>query len=77
MGSEMCIRDRYIREHRVGWARMDPDRVSKMYQNGDINEMDAVRKYAVILDWGSGEVMHNSTRQFRESFEKRSVAHWT
>ena len=66
----------HIREHRVGWARMDPDGVSQMYQKGEINEMDAVRKYAVILDWGSGELMQNSTRQFRESFEKRSVAHW-
>ena len=39
--------------------------------------MDAVRKYAVILDWGSGELMSKSTEQFRESFEKRSVSHWT
>lgn len=67
----------YIRENRVGWARMDPEIVSRMYQKGEIDEMDAVRKYAVILDWGTGELMPNSTKQFRESFEKRSVAHWT
>lgn len=67
----------HIRKNRVDWARMDPAKVSQMYQNGEINEMDAVRKYAVILDWGTGELMPKSTAQFRESFEKRSVAHWT
>ncbi len=67
----------HIRENRVGWARMDPEKVSQMYRDGEINEMDAVRKYAVILDWGTGELMPKSTAQFRESFEKRSVAHWS
>ncbi|MDM7968170.1 MAG: hydantoinase B/oxoprolinase family protein [Paracoccaceae bacterium] len=66
----------HIRANRVGWARMDPEIVSDMYRKGEIDEMDAVRKYAVILDWGTGELMPTSTRQFRESFEKRSVAHW-
>ncbi|MEO9632744.1 MAG: hydantoinase B/oxoprolinase family protein [Sulfitobacter sp.] len=66
-----------IRANRVDWARMDPEKVAKMYQDGEINEMDAVRRYAVILDWGTGELMPKSTGQFRESFEKRSVAHWT
>ena len=65
-----------IRANRVGWARMDPEKVSHMYKDGKINEMDAVRRYAVILDWGSGELLPNSTVQFRESFERRSVAHW-
>ena len=67
----------HIRANRVSWARMDPVTVSEMYKNGEINELDAVRRYAVILDWGTGELMPKSTRQFRESFEKRSVAHWT
>lgn len=67
----------HIRANRVGWARMDPEEVSQMYRKGKINEMDAVRKYAVILDWGTGELMPKSTAQFRESFEKRSVSHWS
>jgi N-methylhydantoinase B len=66
----------HIRENRVAWARMDPEEVSRMYRDGEINEMDAVRRYAVILDWGSGELMPKSTQQFRESFERRSIAHW-
>ncbi|MBO6815826.1 MAG: hydantoinase B/oxoprolinase family protein [Rhizobiaceae bacterium] len=67
----------HIRENRVEWARMDPDKVSQMYKDGEIDDMDAVRRYAVILDWGTGELMPKSTSQFRESFESRSVAHWS
>ncbi|TNJ46840.1 hydantoinase B/oxoprolinase family protein [Phaeobacter sp. B1627] len=67
----------HIRANRVAWARMDPEDVSRMYRDGEIDEMDAVRQYAVILDWGSGALMPRSTQQFRESFERRSVAHWT
>ncbi|MEX3314177.1 hydantoinase B/oxoprolinase family protein [Sulfitobacter sp. PS-8MA] len=66
-----------IRANRADWARMAPEKVAQMYQNGEIDEMDAVRRYAVILDWGTGELMPKSTAQFRESFEKRSLAHWT
>jgi N-methylhydantoinase B len=65
-----------IRANRVNWARMDPMTVSQMFRDGLVNEMDAVRQYAVILDWGSGELMPKSTEQFRQSFERRSVAHW-
>lgn len=67
----------HIRANRADWARMAPEKVAQMYQNGEIDEMDAVRRYAVILDWGTGELMPKSTAQFRESFEKRSLAHWT
>ena len=65
-----------IRANRVAWARMDPEKVAQMFKDGQINEMDAVRRYAVILDWGTGDLMPKSTEQFRESFERRSVAHW-
>ncbi len=65
-----------IRAHRKEWARSDPAKAAALYKTGEINAMDAVRRYAVILDWESGDVLENSTRQFRESFERRSVAHW-
>jgi len=66
-----------IRANRVGWARTDPEKVSQMFKDGKINQLDAVRQYAVILDWGTGALMPKSTAQFRETFERRSVAHWT
>ena len=66
----------YIREHRIEWARMDPSKVSDMYKKGEINQMDAVRRYATILDWDNGDLLKISTEQFRESFEKRSLSCW-
>jgi N-methylhydantoinase B len=33
-----------------------------------------IRQHAVILDWGTGTLLPESTRQFREVFERRSVA---
>ncbi len=65
-----------IRANRKDWARMDPHAVSARYKAGEIDSLDAVRRFAVILDWESGEVLEKTTAQFRESFEKRSVAHW-
>jgi len=35
-----------------------------------------IRQHAVILDWGTGALLPESTRQFREVFERRSVAMW-
>lgn len=65
-----------IRADRVGWARMDPAKVSELYRKGEIDALDAVRRYAVILDWETGELLPKTTEQFREMYEKRTVAHW-
>jgi N-methylhydantoinase B len=65
-----------IRANRRDWARMDPAEVSRRYKAGEIDALDAVRRYAVILEWETGEVLPNTTAQFRESFEKRTLAHW-
>jgi N-methylhydantoinase B len=66
-----------IRAIRKDRARIDPEEAARMYRRGEINAMDAVRHYAVILDWETGEVLPKTTAQFRESYEKRSVAHWS
>jgi N-methylhydantoinase B len=50
--------------------------VAAKYRAGELDALDAVRRYAVILDWGSGELMANSTVQFREQFRIRSLGHW-
>lgn len=65
-----------IRAERLHWARMDPQQVSDLYKSGKINALDAVRRYAVILEWETGELLPRTTAQFRETFERRSVAHW-
>jgi N-methylhydantoinase B len=47
-----------------------------MYKAGQIDALDVVRRYAAILDWGTGEPLPESTRQFRGMFRKRSAAPW-
>lgn len=65
-----------IRAERVNWARMNPEEVAALYKAGEIDMLDAVRRYAVILEWETGELLPKTTAQFRETFERRSVAHW-
>lgn len=66
-----------IRASRHGWARSNPAEVSALYKAGRIDALDALRRYAVILDWESGAVLEKTTAQFRESFEQRTVTHWS
>ncbi|SIS99492.1 hydantoinase B/oxoprolinase family protein [Paracoccus saliphilus] len=65
-----------IRAKRKDWARMPPEEVAALYREGEINSLDAVRRYATILDWETGELLEKTTQQFRESFERRTVSHW-
>lgn len=65
-----------IRAKRKHWARQDPQSVSRLYQTGEIGMLDVVRRHAVILEWGSGEVLTKTTSQYREMFEKRTVSYW-
>jgi N-methylhydantoinase B len=72
--TEVCRAE--IRATRKERARMDPEVVAGKYRAGEIDSLDAVRHYAVILDWETGEVLPKTTAQFRESYEKRTLAHW-
>jgi N-methylhydantoinase B len=65
-----------IRRERVANVRLDPEIVAQRYRSGALDVLDVIRQHAVILDWGSGALLPESTRQFREVFERRSVANW-
>ena len=65
-----------IRAARRGWLQEDPEAVAARYRAGEIDQLDAVRRYAVVLDWGSGALCPISTAQFREMVQRRSAAHW-
>lgn len=65
-----------IRERRLDWLETPAEEVAASYRAGSIDVMDAVRRYGVILEWGSGALLPNSTAQFREMFHKRSAATW-
>ena len=66
-----------IRAARLDWFKKPPEDVAEDYRNGKIDMLDAVRRHAVILDWETGELLPNSTAQFREMFERRTVAAWS
>lgn len=65
-----------IRAKRKDWARMPGQEVAALYARGEIDSLDAVRRFATILDWETGELLEKTTQQFRESFERRTVSHW-
>lgn len=65
-----------IRAERTGWLETAPEEVAAMFREGRINALDAVRRYAVILDWDKGTLLPKSTEQFREMFHKRTASCW-
>lgn len=65
-----------IRAERTGWLETAPEEVAAMFREGRINAFDAVRRYAVILDWDKGTLLPKSTEQFREMFHRRTASCW-
>jgi N-methylhydantoinase B len=65
-----------IRANRTAWAHEDPQLVAERYRKGEIDMLDCVRRHAVILEWGTGELLVKTTTQYRDIFETRTVAYW-
>ena len=61
---------------RESWIEEDPESVARRYRAGELDEFDLVRRYGVIVDWGTGELLPKTTAQFRTMMRKRSAAHW-
>ena len=64
------------REERLGRLEEDPDSVAERYRAGELDVLDLVRHYGVILDWDSGEVFPMTTGQFRAMLRRRMTPHW-
>ena len=64
------------RAARAGRLDEDPEDVAKRFRDGDLDVLDLVRHYGVILDWGSGEVLPRTTEQYRELLKRRSMRAW-
>ncbi|WKD60365.1 Acetophenone carboxylase delta subunit [Corynebacterium ciconiae DSM 44920] len=54
----------------------DAESVAERYRQGELDQLDLVRHYGVILDWGSSELLPRTTEQFREQLRRRSVSKW-
>lgn len=66
----------YIRQNRKQWLKMDPELVVNLYKNHEIDKLDVIRKFGVIIDYSTEELLPKSTHQFREMMKKRSMAYW-
>jgi len=65
-----------IRAERRGWLEEDPASVAERYRSGELDVLDLVRRYGVILDWDTGELFPKTTDQFRGMLQRRMVPHW-
>jgi N-methylhydantoinase B len=69
-------RDRTAAE-RLGRLEEEPESVAERYRAGELDVLDLVRHYGVILDWGTGELLPKTTQQFRAMLGRRMVPHWS
>ena len=65
-----------IRGERLGWLEADAEEVAGRYRRGELDVLDLVRQYAVIVDWGTGELFPHTTEQFRAMVRRRAASHW-
>ena len=68
-------RDR-IRSLREAWLDDEPEAVAARYRNGELDALDLVRQYGVILAWGTGELLPKTTRTFRAMLRRRAASGW-
>lgn len=67
---------RDIASKRLSWLAEDAAAVSAKYISGEIDMLDVIRRHGVILDWGTGELYPETTREHRTLMERRSSSHW-
>ena len=65
-----------IRAERVNWLSEDAEEIAGRYRSGELDVMDLVRQYGVIVDWGTGELLPRTTQGFRDMLGRRAAAHW-
>jgi N-methylhydantoinase B len=74
---DATVRERAaIAQARRGWLEEDPEQVAARFRAGEIDVMDALRRYGVILNWGTGELYPKTTADFRAAMKRRSAAFW-
>ncbi len=69
------LRDQ-LRVTRKEQLAADPEEVAQRFRAGELDTLDLIRQYGVILDWSNGELLPRTTEQFREQLQRRSAQHW-
>jgi N-methylhydantoinase B len=67
----------HIRATRHEWLAADPEAVVARYRDGDLDQLDLIRRYGIILDWATDELLPETTAQFREMLQERAASHWS
>lgn len=65
-----------IRSEREGWLSADAEDIARRYRDGELDVLDLVRQYGVIVDWGTGKLLPRTTEMFRAMLRRRAAAHW-
>jgi N-methylhydantoinase B len=65
------------RATRAGKLEEDPQAVAERFRAGELDTLDLVRHYGVILDWGTAELLPRTTEQYREMLRRRASACWS
>jgi len=60
-----------IRRERDAWLATDPEAVAARLRAGEIGPLEAIRRYGVICDWGTGRLLPRTTAQFRAALARR------
>ncbi len=66
-----------VAAHRRAWLDEDPEKIAARYRARELDMFDLIRQYGVIVDWGSGELLANTTSAFRDMLKRRTVPYWT
>ena len=65
-----------MRAERHDWLDVDAEDIAAKYRSKELDALDLIRQYGVIVDWGTGELLPTTTRQFRDMLRRRTAAHW-
>jgi N-methylhydantoinase B len=66
-----------IRAERATWLTEDPEEIASRYRAGELEMLDVVRRYGVILDWGTGELFPRTTATYREAVFAATARQWS
>ncbi|MFT7459253.1 MAG: N-methylhydantoinase B [Planctomycetota bacterium] len=55
-----------LRNERQSRFVEDPESIAERFRNGDLDVLDLVRHYGVIVDWGNGVLLPRTTATYRE-----------
>ncbi len=68
---------KYIRQNRHMWLAEDAEVIARRYRSGELSQLDLIRQYGVIVEWGTGELLVKTTKQHRELLLRRAATSWT